>query len=112
MRQNTKILLRKETRYKQASDNSSWFEERRASKALVEAGALRERERALQAIFDAVGGALRAQHGFPSRIRLSLLYLKSSRQRSLRCLDTLELLRRRLAWAFRKPLRLKADSSK
>ena len=97
-------LLRKETRYKQASDNSSWFEERAGQvKALVEAGALRERERVLQAIFEAVGGALRAQHG--SRpIRLSLLYLKSSRQKTLRCLDTLELLRRRLALGVQESL--------
>jgi DNA polymerase III subunit delta' len=60
-------LLRKETaRYKQASDNSSWFEERAGQvKALVEAGALRERERVLQAVFDAIGGALRAQHDLP-----------------------------------------------
>ena len=64
--QNTKSLLRKETRYKQASDNSSWFEERAGQvKALVEAGALRERERVLQAIFDAVGGV--ASTTWPSR---------------------------------------------
>ena len=81
-RQNTKTCSARR-RYKQASDNSSWFEERAGQvKALVEAGALRERERVLQAIFDAVA-ALRAQHGFPSKIRLSLLYLENSRQRAV-----------------------------
>ena len=100
-------LLRKETaRYKQASDSSSWFEERaRQVKALVEAGALRERERVLQAIFDAIGGALRAQHGLlvqnPVIVALSQRF---SAKELLRCLDTLELLRRRLALGVQESL--------
>jgi DNA polymerase-3 subunit delta' len=100
-------LLRKETaRYKQASDNSSWFEERAGQvKALVEAGALRERERVLQAIFDAVGGALRAQHGLPVQDPvIAALSKKLSAKELLRCLDTLELLRRRLALGIQESL--------
>jgi DNA polymerase-3 subunit delta' len=100
-------LLRKETaRYKQASDNSSWFEERAGQvKALVEAGALRERERVLQAIFDAVGGALRAQHGLPVQDPVvAALSKKLSAKELLRCLDTLELLRRRLALGVQESL--------
>ena len=100
-------LLRKETaRYKQASDNSSWFEERAGQvKALVEAGALRERERVLQAIFDAVGGALRAQHGLPVQDPVvAALSRKFSAKELLRCLDTLELLRRRLALGVQESL--------
>jgi DNA polymerase-3 subunit delta' len=101
------VLLRKETtRYKQASDNSSWFEERAGQvKALVEAGALRERERVLQAIFDAVGGALRAQHGLPVQDPVvTALSEKFSARDLLRCLDTLELLRRRLALGVQESL--------
>ena len=100
-------MLRKETaRYKQASDNSSWFEERAGQvKALVEAGALRERERVLQAIFDAVGGALRAQHGLPVQDPVvAALSQKFSAKELLRCLDTLELLRRRLALGVQESL--------
>ena len=100
-------LLRKETtRYKQASDKSSWFEERAGQvKALVEAGALRERERVLQAIFDAVGGALRAQHGLPVQDPVvAALSQKFSANELLRCLETLELLRRRLALGVQESL--------
>ena len=100
-------LLRKETaRYKQASDSSSWFEERAGQvKALVEAGALRERERVLQAIFDAIGGALRAQHGLPVQNPvIAALSQRFSAKELLRCLDTLELLRRRLALGVQESL--------
>jgi len=100
-------LLRKETaRYKQASDGSSWFEERAGQvKALVEAGALRERERVLQAIFDAIGGALRAQHGRPVQNSvIAALSQRFSAKELLRCLDALELLRRRLALGVQESL--------
>ena len=100
-------LLRKEaTRYKQASDNTSWFEERAGQvKALVEAGALRERERVLQAILDAVGGALRVQHGLPAKNPVvAALSRKFSAKELLRSLDTLELLRRRLALGVQESL--------
>jgi DNA polymerase III subunit delta' len=100
-------LLRKETaRYKQASDNSSWFEERAGQvKALVEAGALRERERVLQAVFDAIGGALRGQHDLPvQQPVIAALSQKFSARELLRCLDSLELLRRRLALGVQESL--------
>jgi DNA polymerase III subunit delta' len=100
-------LLRKETaRYKQASDNSAWFEERAGQvKALVEAGALRQRERVLQAIFDAIGGALRAQHGLPVQDPVvAALSEKFSAKELLRYLDSLELLRRRLALGVQESL--------
>jgi DNA polymerase-3 subunit delta' len=100
-------VLRKETaRYKQACEGSSWFEERTAQvKALVEAGALRERERVLQVIFDALGGALRAHHGL--RVEnpiVSALSQKFSPMDLLRCLDILEVLRRRLALGVQESL--------
>jgi DNA polymerase-3 subunit delta' len=101
------VLLRKETaRYKQASDDSSWFEERAGQvKALVESGALRERERVLQALFEAVGGALRAQHGLSFQDPVvAALSQKFSAKDLLRCLDTLELLRRRLALGVQESL--------
>jgi DNA polymerase III subunit delta' len=101
------VELRKETaRYKQASDDSSWFEERAGQvKALVEAGALRERERVLQALFDAVGGALRAQHGLSAQDPIvAALSQKFSAKELLRCLDALELLRRRLALGVQESL--------
>jgi DNA polymerase III subunit delta' len=100
-------LLRKETtRYKQASDDSAWFEERAGQvKALVEAGALRERERVLQAIFEAIAGALRAQHGLPVQNPVvAALSRKFSAKELLRSLDTLELLRRRLALGVQESL--------
>ena len=100
-------LLRKETaRYKQASDGSSRFEERAGHvKALVEAGVLRERERVLQAIFDAIGGALRAQHGRPVQNSvIAALSQRFSAKELLRCLDALELLRRRLALGVQESL--------
>ena len=51
------VLRRETARYKQACEDSSWFEERAGQiKALVEAGALRERERILQIVFDAAKG--------------------------------------------------------
>jgi DNA polymerase-3 subunit delta' len=93
-------ILRKETaRYKQACEGSSWFDERAGQiKALVEASALRERERILQTVFDALGEALRVQHGLatenPAIRGLSKRFSTAS---LLRGLDVLESLRRRLA---------------
>ena len=73
-------------------------------KALVEAGALRERERA-PAIFEAVAAALRAQHGVPVEDPVvAALSRKFSAKDLLRCLDTLELLRRRLALGVQETL--------
>jgi DNA polymerase-3 subunit delta' len=92
-------ILRTETsRYKQASDDSSWFEERGAQiKALVEADALRERDRLLQIVVDALGTALRAQHGFPAENSVAnALAERFSPEDLLGRLDVLESLRRRL----------------
>lgn len=100
-------VLRKETaRYKQACEDSTWFEERHGQiKALVEAGALRERERVLQAVFDALGEALRAQHGLPVESPvIRALSRKFSTQSLLRGLDILESLRRRLALGVQESL--------
>jgi DNA polymerase III subunit delta' len=100
------VLRRETARYKQACEDSSWFEERAGQiKALVEAGALRERERVLQAVFDALGGALRAQHGFPvEHPVVHALSKKFSPQDLLRSLDILESLRRRLALGVQESL--------
>ncbi|HEY5811663.1 MAG TPA: ATP-binding protein [Terrimicrobiaceae bacterium] len=100
-------LLRQETaHYKQASEDSSWLEERTAQiKALTEAGAVRERERILQAIFDAFAEALRAQHGFPSQnITVCSLAKKFSPGGLLRLLEILEVMRRRLALGVQESL--------
>jgi DNA polymerase III subunit delta' len=100
-------VLRKETaRYKQACEGTSWLEERTGQiRALVEAGALRERERVLQTIFDALGGALRAQHGFAVEDSLvRALSEKFSTTGLLRHLDVLESLRRRLALGVQESL--------
>jgi DNA polymerase III subunit delta' len=100
-------VFRKETaRYKQACEDSSWFEERTAQiKALVEAGALRERERVLQVVFDALGEALRAQHGVPvENPIIRALARKFPSESLLRGLEVLESLRRRLAFGVQESL--------
>jgi DNA polymerase-3 subunit delta' len=105
--QDYESIFRKETaRYKQACEGSSWFAERSAQiKALVEAGALRERERVLQTVFDALGEALRAQHGFPAGDAVArALSQKFSTRGLLRRLDVLESLRRRLALGVQESL--------
>lgn len=100
-------VLRKETaRYKQASGDSSWLEERTGQiKALIEAGVLRERERILQTVLDALGEALRAQHGSPTENPVvRALSRKFSTTGLLRRLDVLESLRRRLALGVQESL--------
>jgi hypothetical protein len=100
-------ILRKETaRYKQASEDAYWLKGRTAQiRALVEAGALRERERVLQAVFDALGEALRAQHGFPAENPVvRALAEKFTTPDLLRGLDILESLRRRLALGVQESL--------
>ena len=102
-------ILRKETaRYKQACEDSSWLEERTAQiKALVEASALRERERILQIVVDALGEALRAQHGFPAENPVvKALAKRISTEDLLRRLDALESLRRRLVLGVQESLAL------
>jgi DNA polymerase III subunit delta' len=100
------VLRRETARYKQACEDSSWFEERAGQiKALVEAGALRERERLLQVVFDALGEALRAQHGLAVENPVTrALSRKFSTRSLLRGLDILESLRRRLALGVQESL--------
>jgi DNA polymerase III subunit delta' len=104
-------ILRKETaRYKQACEDSSWLEERTGQiKALVEAGALRERDRVLQIVAETIGEALRVQHGFPAEnpIVNSLAGANSTRS-LLRRMDALESLRRRLALGVQESLALES----
>ncbi|HEY5704977.1 MAG TPA: hypothetical protein VIS96_05335 [Terrimicrobiaceae bacterium] len=104
-------ILRKETaRYKQACEDSSWLEERAGQiKALIEAGALRERDRLLQVIVDALGEALRVQHGFASEEPVvKILATRMTTEDLLRRLDTLESLRRRLALGVQESLALES----
>ena len=104
-------LLRKETaRYKQALDDSSWLEERTAQiKALVEAGALGERDRILQIVFDALGAALRVQHGLaPENPVVDALARKIPTRDLLRRIDVLESLRYRLALGVHESLALES----
>ncbi|MGB8466670.1 MAG: ATP-binding protein [Terrimicrobiaceae bacterium] len=104
-------ILRKETaRYKQACEDSSWLEERTGQiKALVEAGALRERDRILQIVADTMGEALRVQHGFPAENPIvNSLAKANSTQNLLRRLDALESLRRRLALGVQESLALES----
>ncbi|HET9524031.1 MAG TPA: AAA family ATPase [Terrimicrobiaceae bacterium] len=104
-------ILRKETtRYGQALDDSSWLEERTAQiKALVEAGAVGERERILQIVFDAIGAALRAQHGMPAENPVvDALARKIPTRDLLRRIDVLESLRYRLARGVQESLALES----
>jgi len=102
-------LLRDETaRYKQASEGSSWLEERADQiKALTEAAALRERERILQMVLDVLAEALRSQHGVPSgRAVVGALASRFSAPSLLRKVDTLETIRKRLAMGVQEALAL------
>jgi DNA polymerase-3 subunit delta' len=104
-------ILRKETaRYKQACDDSSWLEERSAQiKALVEASAVGERDRILQIVFDSLGAALRAQHGFAAgNPVVEALARKIPTNDLLRRIDVLESLRRRLALGVQESLALES----
>ncbi len=104
-------MLRKETsRYKQAYDDSRWLEERTAQmKAMVEADALRERERILQIVADALGAALRVQHGYPTeKPVVKALAEQISPQDLLRRMDALESLRRLLVVGVNESLALEA----
>jgi DNA polymerase III subunit delta' len=100
------VLRRETARYKQACEDSSWLEERtRQIKALSEAAALRERERILHTVFDALGEALRAQHGSPAKNQIVRgLSEKFSTTGLLRRLDILETMRRRLALGVQESL--------
>lgn len=104
-------ILRKETaRYGRACEDSSWLDERTAQiKALVEASALRERDRILQIVVDALGEALRAQHGFPAEnATIKALSEKFPTDNLLRRLEALESLRRRLVFGVQESLALES----
>lgn len=96
--------------YKQTSDGGSWLNERaEQTKALTEAGTLRERERLLQIILDTLGSALRAQHGQPAaNSTIRALAEKFPAPDLLRRIDALETLRRRLAMGVQEALALES----
>ena len=88
----------------------SWLDDRAEQiKALSEAGALRERERILQIVFDALSSALRSQHGQPATSPVvKTLAEKFPTANPLRRLDALETLRRRLASGVQEALALES----
>lgn len=103
--------LKEETaRYKQTSDAAAWLGERAEQvKALTEAAALRERERVLQIVVDALSNALRLQHGQPeTEPAVQALAGKCSGPNLLRRLDALEKLRRRLALGVQEAVALES----
>ncbi len=96
--------------YKQTSDSASWLDDRGEQiKALAEAAALRERERILHLVTDALGEALRSQHGHPPRhATAKALAEKFPTANLLRRIDSLEMLRRRLAQGVQEGLALES----
>ena len=96
--------------YKQTSDGASWLDDRAEQiKALSEAGALRERERILQIVCDALSSALRTRHGQPAASTVvKSLAEKFPTPNLLRRLDALETLRRRLASGVQEALALES----
>jgi DNA polymerase-3 subunit delta' len=110
---NYESILRKETaRYKQACEESSWFDERAGQiKALVEASALRERERLLQ--MTPWERPFECNTVSPPRTRRSAACPKDSRQPA--CCEASISLNQPDADSpseFRNPLPSRADSSK
>jgi DNA polymerase-3 subunit delta' len=109
-KENEEELKRQAAHYKQTSDSASWLNERAEQvKALTEATVLRERDRVLQIVFDALGQALRLQSGpasAPDTIRA--LSEKCSSSNLLRRIDSLEKLRRRLAMGVQEALALES----
>lgn len=103
-------LKRQNALYKQTSDSANWLNERaEQAKALTEASVLRERDRVLQIVFDAIGQALRLQAaGSDGPPVVRGLAGKFSAVHLLRRLDALEKLRRRLAQGVQETLALEA----
>jgi DNA polymerase-3 subunit delta' len=108
--ENEEVLKRQSAHYKQTSDSASWLNDRAEQvKALTEASVLRERDRVLQIVFDALGQALRLQTGpaaAPDTIRALAEKFPSSNL--LRRIDALEKLRRRLAMGVQEALALES----
>ena len=103
--------LKQETaRYKQTSESASWLDERAGQiKAMSEAGALRERERILQVIFETLSDALRSQHGYePGSPTVRSLAEKFPTTNLLHRLEALETIRRRLAMGVQEALALES----
>lgn len=109
--QNGEEILKRETaRYKQTTE-SDWLDDREQQmKAQAEAEALRERDLLLQTVFDALASALRRQHGFSGAVNplSEALAARFSTKDLLKRLDTLELLRRRLALGTQEMLALES----
>lgn len=108
--ENDEELKRQSAHYKQTSDSASWLSERAEQvKALTEATVLRERDRVLQIVFDALGQALRLQTGpAPATPTVKSLSEKFTSANLLRRIDALEKLRRRLAMGVQEALALES----
>ncbi len=108
--ENEEELKRQAAHYKQTSDSASWLNERAEQmKALIEATVLRERDRVLQIIFDALGQALRLQVSpVPAPPVVEALAKKYSSANLLRRIEALETLRRRLAMGVQEALALES----
>lgn len=108
--ENDEELKRQAAHYRQTSDSASWLNERAEQvKALTEATVLRERDRVLQIVFDALGQALRLQTG-PAAAPATIKSLaeKFTPANLLRRIDALEKLRRRLAMGVQEALALES----
>lgn len=108
--ENEEELKRQAAHYKQTSDSASWLNERAEQvKALTEASVLRERDRVLQIVFDALGQALRLQTGSGTAAdTIRALSEKFPSPNLLRRIDALEKLRRRLAMGVQEALALES----
>lgn len=108
--ENEDELKRQATHYKQTSDSATWLNERAEQvKALTEASVLRERDRVLQIVFDAIGQALRLQTGPAEADAVIRALAEKFPSANLLCrLDALEKLRRRLAMGVQEALALES----
>ncbi len=109
--ENDSLLKQETSKYKQASEGSSWLQERAEQvKAMTEAGSVRERDRILQIIVDVLGQALRAQHGGPiTHPAIQKLSENFPPTNILKRLDAMETLRRRLALGVQEALSLEGS---
>lgn len=111
------IFKQEAARYKKMSDQADWLAERENQmKALIESSGLRERERLLASIMQALGGALRVAHGgeppsTPSQVARDVcarLAQRFSIPQLLGMIDAWDLMRRRLAMNINEALALEA----
>ena len=103
-------LKQESARYKNATGGTDWLEEREEQlKALAESTALRERERLLGAMLYAFGGALRAASGGDPGHPVCAKLAESFPPAELFArIDSLQVMRRRLAMNVNEPLALEA----